>query len=279
MSGAATSWRGRSFVDGDNMSLKGIFFDIDGTLVSQGAPLPGAVEAVAAARRRGLQLQFLTNTTGRMPGAIAADLRTLGFAVEDAEVQTAMTCCAEYLRAQPDVRCHLLVPAAMRGLFDMIVEDDERPDIVVIADIGEEFNFHVLNRAFLMLRAGAALVVPQKNLFWFDSDGPKLDSGAFLLGLEAASGRQALVTGKPSPAFFERAMQRTGCAPAEVLVIGDDLTTDVRGARAAGAFSALVATGKYRPGDELDQADRPHAFIRDLTGLPALLDSWRDTPC
>lgn len=219
----------------------------------------------------GLSLQFLTNVTRRMPAVIAAQLRAEGFDIRDHEVQTAMTCCAEYLSSRPGASCHLLVPEAMRPLFDGLNIDDETPDFVVIADIGEGFNFANLNRAFLMLRRGADLVVPQKNLFWFDVSGPKLDSGSFLLGLEAASGKQALVTGKPSAAFFQRALWRAQCRADQVLVIGDDVSTDIRGARALGARSVLLGTGKYRSGDETHPQDSPDHFLSDLSGLSDLL--------
>ena len=71
------------------MTLRSILFDIDGTLVARGRPLPGAIEAVADARRQGLALRFLTNITGRLPSDIAADLRAHGFLVENDDVQTA----------------------------------------------------------------------------------------------------------------------------------------------------------------------------------------------
>jgi len=258
--------------------IEAIFFDIDGTLIAAGTALPGAVAAVDEARRRGLALRFLTNITRRGPDEIAAELREQGFAVDGAEIQTATTACVEHLRARPGVRCHLLVPASVRHLFDGIATDDRQPDVVVISDIGEAFNFDVLNRAFLMLRAGAELVAPQKGLFWIDRDGPKLDCGSFIVGLEAATGKQALVTGKPSELFFRRALAHVGCRMDEVLVIGDDVGTDVRGAARVGAHSALVGTGKYAPGAERNGADRPDHFLLTLERLPALLDELRASP-
>lgn len=251
--------------------IKAIFFDIDGTLTARGQALPGAVDAVRHARRGGFALRFLTNITGRAPASIAADLQEQGFDIEAREVQTATTSCVDYLQARPGIRCHLIVPESIRPLFEGIRTDDESPDVVVIADIGELFDFRTLNRAFLMLRAGAELVVPQKGLFWFDKDGPRLDCGSFIVGLEAATAKRALVTGKPSAVFFERAMAHVGCCAAEVLVIGDDASTDVAGAAAVGARSALVATGKYQPGAQLQQP-RPDFFLRSMADFASLAE-------
>lgn len=256
--------------------IKSVFFDIDGTLIGRGKVLPGAAEAVAYARRKGFSVRFLTNITGRKPALIAAELQEHGLAIEGHEIQTATTACVEYLQSRPGITCHLIVPPAVQSMFEGIATDDREPDVVVISDIGEQFNFQVLNRAFLMLRAGAELVAPQKGLFWFDHDGPKLDCGSFIVGLEAATGKEAIVTGKPAELFFQRALAHVRCRADEVLVIGDDVGTDVRGAAAIGATSVLVGTGKYTPGAESTGATRPDHFLASLELLPGLLDRARE---
>jgi HAD superfamily hydrolase (TIGR01458 family) len=252
--------------------IKSIFFDIDGTLVSHGRLLPGAVEAVACARNHALTPRFLTNISGRSPSTIAAELQKLGLAIESNEIQTATTTCIEYLKSRPGVTCHFIVPANILSLFDEISIDNRNPDVVVIGDIGDKFNFEILNRAFLMLRAGAELIAIQKGLFWYDLDGPKLDCGSFIIGLEAASGQEAILTGKPSTLFFQRALDHVGCRFDEVLVIGDDISTDVRGAARIGSISALVGTGKYLQGTERNNTDQPDYFLPTLEHLPRLIE-------
>lgn len=254
-------------------AIKSVLLDIDGTLVARAKALPGAAEALACVRRQGLALRLLTNITGRLPHAIAADLQGQGLDVEAHEIQTAATVCAEYLESRPGITCHLMVPPSVRPLFDDLAMDDQQPDVVVIGDIGEQFNFQVLNRAFLMLRAGAELVAPQKGLYWFDHDGPKLDCGSFIVGLEAATGKPATVTGKPAKLFFQRALAHVGCRADEALVIGDDMGTDVLGAARIGAVSVLVGTGKYARGVESAGTVRPDYFLPTLEQLPQLLDT------
>jgi len=219
----------------------------------------------------GLVVRFLTNTTSRGADQIAAELQSLGLTIEGDEIQTATTVCVEYLKSRPGITCHLIVPASIRPVFDGIAINEKEPDVVVISDIGEQFNFQVLNQAFLMLRAGAELVVPQKGLFWFDRDGPKLDCGSFIVGLEAATGKEATVTGKPSELFFQRALTHAGCRANEALIIGDDISTDVLGAKRVGARSLLVGTGKYTLGAERNNAIRPDYFLPTLEQLPRLL--------
>lgn len=253
------------------MAVKAILFDIEGTLIERGAAIAGAAAAVDGARAAGLQLRFLTNITGRTPARIAADLCAAGIAVAAGEVQTATTVCVDLLRRRPGVRCHLLVPPAVLPMFEGIARDDSDPDVVVIGDIGEGFDFRTLNRAFRMLRQGAELMALQKNLFWFDADGPKLDCGAFVLALEAAARTQATVTGKPSRTFFDSALAGLACAADQVLMVGDDISTDILGASAAGMRTVLVGTGKYADGQTTHPDCRPSAFIDSVRDLPALL--------
>lgn len=254
-------------------TIKTVLFDIDGTLIARGKALPGAAEAVAYARDQGLAVRFLTNITSQEPSLIAANLQYQGLAIQGHEIQTAMTACVEYLQSRANSTCHLIVPPSVRSLFDGIMLDDRKPNIVVIGDIGDQFNFQVLNQAFLMLRAGAELVAPQKGLVWFDHDGPRLDCGSFIVGLEAATGKEAIITGKPSNLFFQQALAHVGCRADEALIIGDDVTTDVLGAINIGATSLLVGTGKYMPGAERMVSVRPDFFLPTLEQLPKLLST------
>jgi HAD superfamily hydrolase (TIGR01458 family) len=249
--------------------LKALLLDIDGTVVFQGEAIPGAADALRYVRDQGLTLRFLTNITGRTQREIADDLQSQGLQVAPEEIQTATTACIEYLKSRPSLKCHLLVPDNILPMFEGIIVDNDEPDAVVISDIGAGFTFDVLNRAFLMLRAGADLIALQKNLFWFDREGAKLDCGAFLLGLEAASGKSALVTGKPSSMFFEQALQSARCQADEVLIIGDDVKTDIVGARNIGATSVLLGTGKFEA-QQLDAAGHDH-FLSSIAELPSLL--------
>ena len=91
-----------------------------------------------------------------------------------------------------------------------------------------------------------------------------LDAGPFVRALEYASGSEAIILGKPSPAFFHAAASQLDCHPGDVLMIGDDVFSDVNGALRAGLKAALVQTGKYRPGDEQKIAAPGACFCTDL---------------
>jgi ribonucleotide monophosphatase NagD (HAD superfamily) len=95
------------------------------------------------------------------------------------------------------------------------------------------------------------LVAIHRAKYLRDTDGPlSLGPGGFAAGLETAATCEAVVMGKPSRDFFESALW-SDIPKSEVCMIGDDMISDIQGARDAGiGTSILVQTGKYRSGDE-----------------------------
>ncbi|WP_321817245.1 MULTISPECIES: TIGR01458 family HAD-type hydrolase [unclassified Paraburkholderia] len=248
--------------------------DIDGTLLHRGAAIPGAAAALQAARNAGLGIRLLTNITAQTPEQLASQLRDAGIEAGAHEILTATTACVSHLKAQRGKRCHLIVPDGVRTAFEGIDIDDTYPDFVVIGDIGDAFDYPKLNRAFRMLRNGAQLVALQKNLFWFDVDGERLDCGAFVIALEAATNTRAIVTGKPSPVFFEAALRQLGADSASTAVIGDDLATDMAGARAIGAHALHVRTGKHRPEWLEQHRDAIDTVLDSIADFPLWLERF-----
>ena len=109
------------------------------------------------------------------------------------------------------------------------------------------FRYMNLARAFAEIQLGAELYCLHKNRWWQTSRGPLLDAGAFVAGLEYATGVEAVVLGKPSPAYFAAALDALGAEPERTWLVGDDPESDVRGAHLFGMHTALVRTGKFRP--------------------------------
>jgi len=92
------------------------------------------------------------------------------------------------------------------------------------------------------------LIALSRDRYWQNGGRLALDAGPFVVGLEYAASREALLVGKPSTEFFRAAVAELGRTPAEgsVAMIGDDLWADVRGAQEAGFLGWLVRTGKFR---------------------------------
>ncbi|QCQ92410.1 HAD-IIA family hydrolase [Rhodococcus sp. SGAir0479] len=252
--------------------VEGVLFDIDGVLVTSWQPVPGAVEALAELRRRGGVRAFLTNTTSRTCEEIASVLGDAGFDVRAEEIVTAVRLTTEYLRSTyPGARVMLLNHGDVRADMPDIEFDDTDPEVVVIGGAGPEFTHDALSRVLDLMVAGVPVVSMHRALMWSDADGLRLDAGAYLPGLEDASGSRIVSVGKPSLAGFLTAAELMGVDPAATVMVGDDFLSDVLPAQRVGMTGVLVRTGKFRQ-PILDLAvDRPDHLVDSVADLPRLL--------
>jgi HAD superfamily hydrolase (TIGR01458 family) len=250
-----------------------VLLDVDGVLHVSGEPIPGAREAIRELRDAGHRLRFVTNNTTRARAQLAEELRSIGFELGEDEIETTPLAAAKLLAGG---RVLALTMSAVRPDLAARVELVEGPDADAVllggADESEEtarvFAWPNLNAAFAALRDGARLVCLHRNRWWQTANGPLLDAGAFVAGLEYAAGVEAEVVGKPSRAYFEAALAELGARPAEAVMVGDDVESDVGGAKAIGMRGVLVRTGKFTP-EALEQADpKPDAVLDSLRDLP-----------
>jgi HAD superfamily hydrolase (TIGR01458 family) len=254
----------------DFSRVRGLLFDMDGVWFVGEAPVPGAVETLAHIRSKGLPCRFVTNTTTRSLDDLVAKMARFGLDIERDEIVTAPRATALFLRERGAPSCHLLVDDNVRAEFTDFPLSD-RPDYVVVGDIGERWNYRVLDEAFRMLIAGAELVAMHKGRYWQVEDGLALDIGAFVAGLEYASGKRATLVGKPAPTIFRSALADLGLAASEVAMVGDDVHSDVGGAQGVGITGVLVETGKYRADLVAASGVTPHAVLESVADLNTLL--------
>jgi HAD superfamily hydrolase (TIGR01458 family) len=140
---------------------------------------------------------------------------------------------------------------------------------VVVGDLGEGWSYSELNRALRLLMSDPAIPLLALGMtrYWRAEDGLRLDAGAFVRALEYAAGRTAVVVGKPDPTFYGAAVDALGVPADQVVMIGDDLHTDVEGAQLAGLKGVLVRTGKFSASD-LTGSVRPDAVLDSVADLP-----------
>jgi HAD superfamily hydrolase (TIGR01458 family) len=251
-----------------------LLIDIDGVLVVSWRAVPGAPEALAEIRARGVPFVLVTNTTSRTRDQIAGALRDAGFAsIESADILTTASITAAVLRERyAGRRVELLnsgdITADLEGVHLM----DRDGDVIVLGGAGPEFSYDAVNHVLARLEVGAALVAMNPNLVWRTSEGLQLDAGAYVQALEAASGVVAEVTGKPSPNFFDTALRHLGCQAHDAFMVGDDRRTDVLGARACGIRGVLVRTGKFRERELAESVDQPDLIVDSFVDVPALVE-------
>lgn len=277
---------------------RALLLDLDGVIVVAGAAIPGAAEAIAMLERRRLPYRIVTNTSAVSRETLARWSGRIGAPVPASRFQSALSASAAWTRrAFPEGPLYVLASEDARQEFagQRLLTHDEAgmngatAAAVVVGDSPEDATYDNLNRAFRLVRNGALLIGMHRNPWWLTVDGPTLDSGAFVAGLEFAAGTRARVVGKPSPSFFAAAVadlrREVGrdLARRDIAMIGDDVRTDIRAGQRAGLRGVFVLSGKHGAADVEAAARerggrRPDAVAGSLADVVAALIAALDSP-
>lgn len=258
--------------------MKALLLDLDGVLYEGNRVVPGAAEALAWVRAQAIPHLFVTNTTSRPRDVLVDKLGAMGMPIAADSVLSPAVAAAAWLRQRAAGPVALFVPEATRAEFASLsalpAEAESGAGAVVVGDLGPDWDFVTLNRALRLLMAEPrpALVALGMTRYWKAADGLRLDTGAFVTALAYAAGTEPVVVGKPAAAFFDQATVHLGTAPAETVMVGDDVVADVGGAQGAGLCGVLVRTGKFRPGD-LSRGIEPAAVLDSVADLPGWWES------
>ncbi|MFI5911101.1 HAD-IIA family hydrolase [Dactylosporangium sp. NPDC051541] len=250
-----------------------VIFDLDGVLYLVDQVIPGAAEACAKLRERGIPSAYATNNASRLPGDVAALLTRIGIPAAEREVVTSAHATALLLAERFSAGTAVLVLGA-QALRDevaaaglTVVEEAEQARVVV-QGYGPDVRMRDLGDAAVAIRGGAAWIATNADRTLPSPRGPLPGNGALVAALATALGRQPdTIVGKPDPALFlESARERGAQRP---LVVGDRLDTDIEGAYRAGMDSLLVLTGVSDAAELLAAPveRRPTFVAEDLGGL------------
>lgn len=260
-----------------------ILLDAYGVLVNLDGALPGAARSIDELNRRGKAYWLVSNTAARLPESAAARYQGFGLAIPAERILSSGMLLTPYFANHDLVgkRIRLLGPADSVRYAELaggvVVGAGQDFDVLVLADQAG-FDFvsavdEVLSTLFRKLDAGqhVTMILPNPDLVYPTAQGCGITSGAVALMLEAALQRRYpdradlrfIGLGKPHPDLFEEAMRRAGSR--NVLMVGDQLETDILGANRVGIDSALVPGGIT--GDRFESEDARPTYVLALPGV------------
>ncbi len=275
--------------------VRALLLDLDGVIVLRGGLVPGSGEALTEIERRGIPFRIVTNTSLVSRAGLARWGERLGAPIAPERIISALSATAAYTR-----RRHPAGPLFVLAAPDALTEfagqrllseaEASAPGAtaaaVVVGDGGEALTYANMNRAFRLVRTGAELIGMHRNPWWLTADGPTIDSGAYVRGLEFATGRRARILGKPAPDFFRAgaaaltaeltARDEPPLRHAEIAMVGDDIRSDILAAQRVGLRGVFVLTGKHGLHDLGSAAagrggGRPDAVASSLAEVVAAL--------
>lgn len=257
-------------------TIRAVLFDMDGVLYRGQTPLPGVSDLFQFLTEQQIAFACATNNASMTPQQYEAKLAAMGITLPASRVITSAQATARYLRDQYPSGTRVFV-VGMQGLREALftdgyfVEDDQSPDLVVQ---GADFTltYDRLKRATLHIRRGARFISTNPDRTFPSEEGLIPGAGAVTAALSAATDVAPLVIGKPAPTMFLIGAALLGATPAQTLVVGDRLDTDVAGAIAANMPSVLVLTGVSTLAEATTGPIRPDLIVADL---PELLNRWQ----
>lgn len=250
-------------------AIKGVLFDLDGVFYVGNQLVSGGNETLSWLRSQGIGYRFVTNNTTLSRSALVAKLQHLGLDISENELLSANFAGVLQLQKMGLNRCRLILAEAAQADYPPSI--DEKPEAIVIGDIGNEWDYDLLNSLMNQILEGAELIALHKGRYFQTEKGLMLDSGAFVAALEHATAKKAHVVGKPNPAFFEMGSALLDASTNELVMVGDDLINDIEGAQNTGYHAVLVQTGKYRKAIVEQSEIIPDGIITSVAALPNYL--------
>ncbi len=222
-------------------------FDLDGVFYKgkERREKIGGTDVVSALRKAGRKLFVLTNNSTDSVETIRSRLAQFDIDVAKGEILTSSLLTAEYLKKRYGAVSYFLI--GERGLDTEMRRCGHRASDTharfIVVGLDRRLSYRKLDLAAKLVREGAAIVATHSSRVYMYSDGPAIATGPVVKALEYATQRRATVIGKPSPLMFRLALRRAACDRSKAVMVGDQVDTDIEGARRAGIDSILVTSG------------------------------------
>ena len=260
--------------------IKGIVFDVDGCVARGKHALPGVPETLASLRARGIRCAFMTNENMSTRAQVVEKLNGMGIPVNTEDVVTSAIVAAEVTRTLHPGKKVLTIGAAglvealqSCGLTLVDLEHAAEAEVVVMGK-DPDFNMKKLEVVCQTIWQGADFIATNLDSKVPTAAGFTPATGPMIKAVAYATGKDPLVTGKPSKWAGEMAMKVLGVAPERGAVVGDQLEQDIKMGKEAGLFTIAVLTGATtaEAAANAPEALRPDLVLPDVNHLPQWLD-------
>ncbi len=248
--------------------------DMDGVLVREYEPLPGAAELLEQWRSQDLPYLVLTNNSIFTARDLSARLRHSGLVVPEDRIWTSALATATFLAKQVNPEsnaagsCYVVGEAGLTTALHEVgfIMTETNPDYVVVGET-RNYSFEAITKAVRLINSGARFIVTNPDATGPSPEGVLPATGAIASLITKATGRNPYVVGKPNPMMFRSALNHLGAHSMQTAMIGDRMDTDIVAGMEAGMHTVLVMTGVSNQADVADYPFRPNRIINGVYEL------------
>ena len=248
--------------------------DLDGVIYRGNELLPGAKEFIAWLKANNKKFLFLTNNSFASETQVLEKLIGLGIVTDTSHLLSAGEAAVQNIaRRFPGALVYLVGEQPLSDLlrqYQLQVADvDSYEADVVLVGLDRHFDYKKLTGAVLAVRAGAHFITINRDPLLPVEGGFLPGCGTMAAAIEAGCGVTPEVVGKPEPLLLQEAMRMLGSNPSETVMIGDSLTVDIQGGKAAGTHTLLVLSGNTSREDVAHSSIKPDYIYQDVAALLA----------
>jgi len=250
--------------------------DMDGVLVHEETPIPGATEFIDALKSSGMSFLVLTNNSIFTPRDLRARLLGSGIDVPEAAIWTSALATAQFLDDQrPGGTAYVVGEAGLTtALHDIgYVMTDRDPDYVVLGET-RTYSFEAITRAIRLIDGGARFIATNPDVSGPSHQGKLPATGSVAALISTATGRQPYFIGKPNPLMMRSALNQLEAHSETTVMVGDRMDTDIVSGLEAGLRTVLVSTGSTRPEQVGLFPYRPTRVVDSIADLVDLVAHW-----
>lgn len=250
--------------------MKTLFLDLDGTMYRGTQIMPGGKELIRALQEHKHPYLFLTNNSKRTRKQNALHMLQMGYEnISENDFFTSAMAAAIYVRKHYHQRRAFVI--GEDGLKEALIEQgfelcEEHSDFVFVG-LDQTADYHKYSKAVNELRNGAKLIGTNHDRLLAQPGGFALGNGSVVAMLEYASNQKSPCIGKPYAPILKEALALRGLSKQEVLLVGDNLETDIQLGIAHGVETALVLGGVHDVKDIARLGIHPNRIYHNLKEL------------
>ena len=252
--------------------------DMDGVLVHEEEPIPGAAEFVGRLRATGRPFLLLTNNSIFTPRDLKARLHRSGIDVPEDAIWTSALATAQFLDGQrPEGTAYVIGEACLTTALHEIgyVMTEREPDYVVLGET-RTYSFEAITTAIRLIEKGARFIATNPDVSGPSMHGPIPATGSVAALVTAATGVAPYFVGKPNPLMMRSALNRIDAHSETTVMVGDRMDTDMVAGLEAGLRTVLVLTGSTRREQVERFPYRPTRVVDSVADVVDLVEAWND---